>query len=142
MTFPPFTNFPTGVGNGVGANVYNTNTGTAATQLVVTDIAGPSSSAPAEFVCLNMTGLLAAGRALTLPTSAAMLAQFSGVPTSYVLRIINSSGGAFSWTLTTNTGWTLNGTMTIAQNTTRDFIVTVNADGTGTIQSIGTGTIS
>lgn len=97
---------------------------------------------------LLLTGTLGAGAALTLPTAANLLAalpaniQAAPIGTSFMLRIINASSGAFAWTVTTNTGWTLSGTMTVAQNTWRDFIATVTAVGAITLQSIGTGTYS
>lgn len=56
---------------------------------------------------------------------------------SYLLKIRNSSGSANTATITTNTGVTLTGTMTIAQNVTRDFIVTMTAAATITVQSVG-----
>jgi len=103
----------------------------------------------AEQSYLNLTGTLGAGAALTLPTVAALLAtltpQQAQVGSTVVLRVINSSGGAFAWTVTTNTGWTLSGTQSIAQNTWRDFIVQLTNVGTtptATIQSVGTGTQS
>jgi hypothetical protein len=57
------------------------------------------------------------------------------------LFITNSGAGVF--TLTTDAGATvtLTGTMTVAQNTTREFIVTITAATTATVQSVGTGTI-
>jgi hypothetical protein len=103
----------------------------------------------AEQCYLNLTGTLGAGAALTLPTVATMLAtmtpQQAVVGSTVVLRVINSSGGAFSWTVTTNTGWTLSGTQTVAQNTWRDFIMQITAVGAtpaATVQSVGTGTQS
>jgi hypothetical protein len=103
----------------------------------------------AEQTYLNLTGTLGAGAALTLPTVAAMIATLTPtqaqVGSTIVLRVINSSGGAFAWTVTTNTGWTLSGTQTIAQNTWRDFIVQLTNVGTtptATVQSVGTGTQS
>jgi hypothetical protein len=44
--------------------------------------------------------------------------------------------------VTTNTGWTLSGTMTIAANTWREFVVTLNTLTTATLQSVATGTYS
>jgi hypothetical protein len=103
----------------------------------------------AEQTYLNLTGTLGAGAALTPPTVATMLAtmtpQQAQVGSTVVLRVINTSGGAFSWTVTTNTGWTLNGTQTVAQDTWRDFIMQITSVGTtptATVQSVGTGTQS
>ena len=81
---------------------------------------------------LNLTGTLGAGATLTLPTVAAIGANnatyglfgydpASGVADTFILDIYNSSGGAYSWTVAIGSGWTLNGTLTIAQNTYRRF---------------------
>lgn len=125
------------------AAIYNAASNTTGFTATQSQIMG------AETTVLNLTGTLGAGAALTLPTAAVMQAtmtpQQAVVGSTTTLRVINSSGGAFSWTVTTATGWTLNGTMTVAQNTWRDFIVTITAVGatpTMTLQAIGTGTQS
>lgn len=121
---------------------YSANTATSATTLTVANITGSGD------VVLNMTGTLTGAANATLPTVANLVAGLTSPPvsvnTTYRLRIINSSSGAFAWTVVTAAGWTLNGTMSVAQNTWRDFIVTVTALGTpaATLQSIGTGTYS
>lgn len=121
-------------------NVATNTTGFTATQQQIM---------AAEATVLNLTGTLGAGAALTLPTVATVLATLTPaqavVGSTIVLRVINSSGGAFAWTVTTNTGWTLNGNMAVAQNTWRDFILqltNVGATPTATVQAIGTGTQS
>jgi len=125
------------------AAVYNAATNTSGFTATQGQIMG------AESTVLNLTGTLGAGAALTLPTAAVMLAtmtpQQGVVGSTTLLRVINSSGGAFAWTVTTASGWTLSGTMTVAQNTWRDFIVTITGVGAGaamTLQAIGTGTQS
>lgn len=127
---------------GTGA-LYKTNSAVIDTTLLGTDIAGAYDN-----MVLNMTGVLGAGRTATLPTVNAIVSALPNPANgqSYMLRIINSSSAAFSWTIQTNTGWTLNGTMTIAQNTWRDFLVTVTTAISlvkeATLQSVGTGTFS
>jgi len=86
------------------------------------------------------------GTSLTTRTAAQMYADLqivSGLQNlngwSYMLRITNSSGG--TTTLAAGTGVTLTGTMTMATNTFRDFVVTINNAGAITIQSVGSGTI-
>ena len=118
---------------------FNTNTATAGTTLTAANISGGAAS-----VDLALTGTLAAGANAQLPTVASLVTALHAptVGTSYRLRVINESGGAFSWTVTTNTGWTLTGTMTIAQNTWREFVVTLNSLTTATLQSVATGTYS
>ncbi|MGR3910008.1 hypothetical protein Q3A80_23485 [Burkholderia sp. SR8] len=121
---------------------YNSATNTSGFTLAAAQIAGAAQN------FLNLTGTLAAGANAQLPTAAALIAalpqvvQGAAVGLSFQLRIINSSSGAFAWTVTTNTGWTLGGTMTIAQNTWRDFIVTITSSTTATLQAVGTGTQS
>lgn len=79
---------------------------------------------------------------LTLPLASAVIAALSDsvVGTAYYLRFINQNSGTA--TIVTNTGWTLTGTLTLATNTTRDFVVTVGAAQTLTAVCVGTGTIS
>ena len=121
--------------------VYNTNTATSGTVLTGANLTGGPN---VNDVTLNMTGALGAGANAQLPTVANLVAAYSNaiVGQSYRLRIINSSSGAFAWTITTNTGWTLNGTMTIAQNTWRDFYITFTSLSAAVLQQIGTGTNS
>jgi hypothetical protein len=100
---------------------------------------------PGRLVTVNLTGALAAGAALTLPTVALLVAQLGGFAVAgfgYRLRLINSSAGAFAWTVTTAAGWTLAGTMTVAQNTFRDFDVTFQSVAAATLQQVGTGSTS
>jgi len=87
---------------------------------------------------------ITAGRNLQLPLGTALAAALHAptVGTSYRLRICNAQGGAFAFTVVTNTGWTLTGTMTIAQNTWREFVVTMTAVGVFSIKSVATGTYS
>ncbi len=95
-------------------------------------------------VDLALTGTLGSGQNITLPTVAnTVLAMHApAIGSSFRLRIINESGGAFAWTVVTDTGWTLTGTTTIAQNTWREFVVTLNTLTTATLQSVATGTFS
>jgi hypothetical protein len=141
---PPLT-FQNGAQIGTGLNTsYVAATNTSAFTATAAQIAAGADNA------LNLTGALGAGAAITMPTAAAIGAQIAAVNAvnqSINLRIINSSSGNFAWTVTTNTGLTLNGTQTIAQNTWRDYYVTVTAVSGGlasavTFQSIGTGTQS
>lgn len=103
----------------------------------------------AEFTVLELTGTIGAGQALTLPTVATLIStltpQQAVVGSTIGLRIGRGATGAFNWTVTTNTGWTLNGTQTIAQSTFRDFIIQITAVGatpTATCTQVGTGTWS
>lgn len=95
-------------------------------------------------VTVNMTAALAGAGTLNSATAAQIVAAIPGAQPgfSYNLRVINSSSGNFAWTLTTATGITLTGTMTIAQNTWRDFYITLTSLTAVAIQNIGTGTFS
>ena len=92
---------------------------------------------------LNLTAALSAGAAADLPTVAALVTamEAAGVTpvagASYELDVMNSSSGNFAWTITTATGWTLTGTMTVAQNTMRKCIVTFTSLTAATLQSLG-----
>ncbi|WP_321921706.1 hypothetical protein [Burkholderia sp. BCC1998] len=122
--------------------IYNTAANTTAFTAAGSQISGAAQT------FFNLTGTLAAGQALTLPTVANLIAalpasvQQNPVGITWQLRVINSSGGAFAWTVTTNTGWTLGGSMGVSQNTFRDFVITITSATTATIQSVGTGTQS
>jgi hypothetical protein len=118
---------------------FNANAATAGTTLTAANVTGSAAS-----VDLAMTGTLAGAANAQLPTVAAMAAALHcPTPgTSFRLRLINQSSANFTWTVTTNTGWTLAGTMTIAQNTWREFVVTLNSLTTATLQSVATGTYS
>lgn len=116
---------------------YQTESNTSGFNLAVSDVYSGSVE-----TTLNLTGVLGAGANATLPTVANLVnsIQSPSPGMTFKWRVINTSGAAFSWTIATNTGWTRNGTMTIAQNTWRDFYITLNSLTTATLQSVGTGT--
>ena len=107
------------------------------------NLTGANITGGSSLVVLNLTAALSAGATNTLPTVAATVTalQTAGMNPvsgcSYELDIYNSSSGNFSWTTTTNTGWTLNGTQTIAQNTYRRYIVSFQSLAAATLQSLG-----
>lgn len=128
--------------SGLGPTVnfaYKTNSATGATTLTGANISGAL-----EEVVLNMTGTMTGDANAQLPTVANLVLQFANVINGYVykLRIINSSSANHTWTITTDTGWTLNGTMTIGQNTWRDFQLTLTSSSAAVLQSVGLGTFS
>jgi hypothetical protein len=96
----------------------------------------------AEMTVLNVSAITGAA-AITLPTVATLLstmtAQQAQIGSSVTLRVMNASLNTA--TMTTNTGWTLTGTMTIPTQTFRDFFVTISsvASATATLQDIGAG---
>lgn len=123
---------------GLPQTKYGAATNTAAFTATGAQFAG------AQDVTLNLTGALAGAANITTPTAAQILAAIpnGAVGQSYRLRIINSSGGAFAWTVVADASVTLTGTASIAQNTWRDFYVTVLTATTASMQAIGTGTQS
>lgn len=122
----------------VGLYSYTTNTATAGTTLTAANIYGGGI----DETTLGLTGALGGAANAQLPTVAALVAvqPSFAIGTTYKLRIVNTSSGAFTWTITTNTGWTLTGAMTIPQNTWRDFYVTFTSATAATLQTVGTGT--
>ena len=95
-------------------------------------------------VTLAMTGTMSGDSNAQLPTVANLVSAIPNAVASqlYKLRVVNESSANHVWTITTNTGWTLTGTMTIAQNTWRDFLLTLTTLSAATLQSLGTGTYS
>ena len=131
----------TGVGTSVPQQKYVADATAPTTNnlnLSTADVAGGS-----VLQVLNLTAALGAGATATLPTVAALVAALAALGidvvagSSYELDLINSSAGAFDWTITTNTGWTLTGTMTVAQNTMRKCIITFTSLTAATLQSLG-----
>lgn len=85
-----------------------------------------------------------ASRADLLPAAAAIVAALEGVAVGASLRfhIRNTADAAETITVTTNTGLTLSGTMTILQNNAKDFVAVVTNATPGseavTVYSLGT----
>lgn len=85
-----------------------------------------------------------ANRADLFPTAAALVAAMPScvVGTSLVVHIRNEANGAETITMTTNTGLTLSGTMTIAQNNAKSFLIVLTNVTSGaeaaTVYSLGT----
>lgn len=119
--------------------IYNVDATTASKTLTGTEISGAAQC------FLNFSGTFGAAVALTLPTVAALIASLPSVVQSapvgitWQLRVLNSGAGAFAGTITTNTGWTLSGTMAVANLTFRDYVITITSATTATIQSVGQG---
>ncbi len=93
--------------------------------------------AGAAVVAFENTGTTPANLQFPLATDIIAAIPNAQVGMAYELMIRNSSGSANTATITTNTGVTLTGTMTIAQNTTRFFLVTVTGATTITVNSMG-----
>jgi hypothetical protein len=95
----------------------------------------------ARFVNMNNSG--ATPGTYTTRTAAQMIADGAyQVGDSYMLRIVNGQGTGVLTLAAGDGNVTLTGTMTMAINSFRDFVVTITAAGTLTIQSVATGTFS
>jgi hypothetical protein len=97
-----------------------------------------------SIVVVDMTGTAAAPSTLTLPTVAALVTALGAdfvAGMSWLMRVINHNADNDAWTLTTAAGWTLTGTLSVAQSTYRDFVVTLTSATAGTVQDVGGGTI-
>ncbi len=120
------------------------NTASSAVSFTATNANVTGGGGYSNFVELDLTGNPAGAANVTLPTVANLLALMPNAAANqtYVLRIKNSANSN-TWTVVTNTGWTLNGTMTIATGTWREFLVTLTSIGsaTATLQNLGGGTI-
>ena len=95
-------------------------------------------------VDLQLTGTLTAAATITMPSIASLTTALHSpnVGTSYRLRMINQSSGAFAWTVAVPAGYTATGTQTIAQGTWREFVVTLTTLSSVSFVSVATGTWS
>jgi hypothetical protein len=109
-----------GIAMGPNAALKDAQYSTAALQATVIPAA---NMAGAKVVCFENTGTTPGN--LQSDTAANIVAAIPNAQLgmSYLLKIRNSSSSANTATITTNTGITLHGTMTIAQTVTRDFLV-------------------
>lgn len=120
-----------------GAEAYQTNSATSTTSLTVNNVL----SGLQETV-LQMTGTLGAAATATLPGVAAIVAALPDARAgqTWRLRVMNTSGANFGWTIAAGSGGSTNGTMTVAQNAWRDFILTLTSLSAYSIQNAGGGT--
>ena len=81
-------------------------------------------------------------RADLLPTAASMFSEinspFNTAGASFEFTIRNTADAAETITVTSNTGLTLSGTMTIAQNNSKRFLWVQTSATAATIYSLGT----
>ncbi len=134
---------------------FNTNTATGSITLdsngdMFTSNSNAFPGLRATEVTLYMTGAIAAGFNLQLPLASSFISQalagnqggYATVGFKYRLRVVNAGGtGSGIWTITTNTNWSLTGTMTIGPGAYREFIINHDTATTMTIQNIGGGTL-
>lgn len=118
----------------LAAAKYVKNVTAGATVAAAGDLTGAAYTS-AEFSAVGAANL-------TTRTATQMFADMPNVNVgdSYILEITNTSAG--TTTLVAGAGVTLTGTMTMATNSTRRFVVTFTSATALVIQSIGVGTIS
>ena len=127
----------TGIAGGANAQLpsakYTKNPTPGATTAAAGDLTG-ANVVQAEYSAIGTANLMTR-------TAAQMFADISNCQAgfSYVLEIMNTSGGTI--TLVGGTNVTLVGTMTMAANTTRRFNVMFTSATACTIQNMGTGTV-
>lgn len=140
------TYFQSGAGQWTAAGIddspvqqaYNTNATTGAIALSAANVTGATVE-----VVLALTGAQSGGVAATTPTGPAWIAAIQNAQAgdTYVLRVLNV-GTTQTITFTANaTGVTVTGTATIANNTWREFLITVATATTITAQNIGGGNV-
>lgn len=93
----------------------------------------------AEFSVLQNTGAVPGNQ--TVRTAAQMLADIPGAQAGFScrFRIVNTGAGTLTIVVDAGPTVTLTGTMTVAQNVFRDYLLTFDSATTATIQSIGSG---
>jgi len=81
-----------------------------------------------------------ASRADLLPTAASLITALDNpeIGASFEFTIRNTADAVETITVTTNTGLTLSGTMTIAQNNSKRFLAVVTSATAITVYSLGT----
>lgn len=109
---------------------------------VTTGTLAVGNASGAAFTCLTSTNGTPGNQAMR--TVAQVLVDTPGlaVGMSYMLRVTNTGAGTFTLATDGSAQFTMTGTMTIPQNTFRDFVVTINTATTGTVQSVAVGTFS
>lgn len=139
------------VGDEWQALVPSTGSGTVANPLppakftsinVTTGTLAAGNASGAAFTCLTSTNATPGSQAMR--TVAQVLADTPAlqVGMSYMLRITNTGAGTLTLATDASTQFTMTGTMTVPQNTFRDFVVTINTATTGTVQAVAVGTFS
>lgn len=108
----------------VGSTKWNTDHKLSTTVTTLTTAGAITYAAAELYGGLILRDCNGAGRADLVPTAAALLAVMPAtvaIGDTVEVEIRNTSDAAETITVTTNTGVTLSGTMTITQNNTRRF---------------------
>lgn len=111
-------------------------------------LTGAQIAGGTTYVFLDLTGSLGGNANVQLPTVAALVTAMTvaGVNPAAGMSIelvVCERSAANTWTITTNTGWTLTGTMTLgASGVTRKFILTLTSLTAATLTSLGSFTLT
>ena len=138
---------PDGTNQVVGCTFVPTTSAVVAVQLS-TALNATTGSLPAGAITGASNVFLISSNAVPgaqlVRTAAQMLADTpgAGIGYSWKFRIINTGAGTLTLTADSGATVTLSGTMTVAQNTWRDFVGTFNTATTATITEVGVGTNS
>lgn len=124
------------------AVAYGTNAATTATTMTAAGM-----TAGQYMAVYSLTGTFGGPANLTVDTVANVVAAlqsaygstFNPVGFAWIVRVLNITSQ--TQTLTTNTGWTLTGTLTLSNNTFRDCLCTIATSTTATLQTVGLGTM-
>lgn len=100
----------------------------------------PAASITGAAMCY-WTNTGATPGAQTFPTAATL---FANIPNAYVgmstaFRVINTGAGTLTLTADAGPTITITGTATVAQNVTRDYVLTFTSATAATVQSVGSG---
>ena len=127
----------------ISPTVVTANSSTSSATLTAANMTGVYGA-----VILPMSGTLTAAANATLIDVPTLVANYPGakvtVGQSFLFVLVNESAGAFSWTVLTNTGWTLNPgvggvSYVVPQNTYTTFVVQFTSQTTATITPVATG---
>lgn len=116
------------------------NKGGRVSQVTVTAETATATLTAAELLGGFIDGTPTAAATYTLPTAALMFAALNqgGVGNAIEFTIKNSAAGAYTITVAAGTGGTEKGTMTIAQNNSKRFMLIVTSSTTYDVYSLGT----
>lgn len=127
----------------ISPTVVSANTATASATLTAANMTGTYGA-----VILPLTGTLTAAANAQLIDVPTLVANFPGakvtVGQSFLFTVVNEGAGAFAWTITTNTGWTLNSgvggvSYSVPQYTYTTFVVQFTSQTAATITPVATG---
>ena len=103
---------------------------------ITANVAATYTITTADFVATLLTSNNAGAQALTLPTAAVVEAAYPNLPINTSFEFSVAALGAGTATVTTAAGWTLVGSMAVAQNIASRFRAVRTAAGAFTLYQI------